>query len=111
MSVPTGSVDILKLDLYRILGVQEDATEKEVRIHKMRFINARNFNLTIMYVVYMIHCVLFCVEYFILYTQQVSHTLCNCVSLDCCICILQLFFKLVGFLLKQPNNTFFSLHR
>lgn len=46
MSVPTGSVDILKLDLYRILGVQEDATEKEVRIHKMRFINARNFNLT-----------------------------------------------------------------
>lgn len=46
MSVPTGSVDILKLDLYRILGVQEDATEKEVRIHKMRFINARSFNLT-----------------------------------------------------------------
>lgn len=46
MSVPTGSVDILKLDLYRILGVQEDATEKEVRIHKIRFINARNFNLT-----------------------------------------------------------------
>lgn len=46
MSVPTGSVDILKLDLYRILGVQEDATEKEVRIHKMKFINATNFNLT-----------------------------------------------------------------
>lgn len=30
MSVPSGSVDILKLDLYKILGVKEDATEKEI---------------------------------------------------------------------------------
>lgn len=41
MSGPSGSVDILKLDLYKILGVQEDATEKEVctlkYIRKIRF--------------------------------------------------------------------------
>lgn len=30
MSGPAGLVDILKLDLYKILGVQEDATEKEI---------------------------------------------------------------------------------
>jgi DnaJ-class molecular chaperone len=32
-----GSSDILKLDLYEILGVKEDATEKEVCTH--RFVN------------------------------------------------------------------------
>lgn len=46
MSGPAGSVDILKLDLYKILGVKEDATEKEVctlkYIRKIRFVNSRN---------------------------------------------------------------------
>lgn len=31
-----GPGDILKLDLYEILGVKEDATEKEVGIYRFR---------------------------------------------------------------------------
>lgn len=78
MSVPTGSVDILKLDLYRILGVQEDATEKEVRIHKMRFINARNFNLTIMYGVATCHdtlCIILCGIFYFIHSASLTYAL------------------------------------
>lgn len=75
MSVPTGSVDILKLDLYRILGVQEDATEKEVRIHKIRFINARNFNLTNVRCSYVPLCIILCGIFYFIHSASLTYAL------------------------------------
>lgn len=94
MSGPAGSVDILKLDLYKILGVQEDATEKEVCT--LKYIRKIRFDFYY-YIVATSHNKLYIIfwEYFIWYSQPDSHKLylLRVRSTDCRICILPVFFK------------------